>query len=129
MTSSAAIYSINPETHNLCNETPTRLQDCRTDDFNVGHASGNCRLLNAAPIAKLQLSGSGIGHYPAPSVGRRHRGRFSRGMADRSQDEIEKLIQEIRKLLDEGTKRSERQQTVVDELQKCVAKIRKVKPK
>jgi ketol-acid reductoisomerase len=55
--------------------------------------------------------------------------RFSLRMADRAQQQIEELIREIRKIMDEGAKRAERQQSLVDELQKCVTKIKKITAK
>ena len=52
-----------------------------------------------------------------------------RDMADRIQQQIDELVRQIRKIMDEGNKRAERQQIIVEELQKTIAKVRKVKPK
>ena len=49
-------------------------------------------------------------------------------MADRIQQQIDELVRQIRKIMDEGNKRAERQQIVVDERQTTIAKVRKVKP-
>ena len=69
---------------------------------------------------------SKAGDYSGPLTGSwRSWNRFSQRMADRAQQQIEELIREIRKIMDEGAKRAERQQSVVDELQKCVTKIKK----
>ena len=71
------------------------------------------------------------GDYSGPWTGswRSRWNRFSQRMADHAQQQIEELIREIRKIMDEGAKRAERQQSVVDELQKCVTKIKKLTAK
>ena len=62
----------------------------------------------------------GQSRYP-----RRHWYRVSQRVGDRTQEEIEELIREIRKILDDGNKRAVRQKAVMEELQKCVTRVKK----
>ena len=52
--------------------------------------------------------------------------RLSQRMADRVHQTIEELIAEIRKITDAGNERAARQQKIMEELQKTVAKIKKI---